>query len=526
MKTKTIAKHLLLCILVVSIPLFATSPEKIRALYHSLDPTSLRAHLVFYELYKETDEGKKALQDAWKLIAKDKKCAANTDLSFPENIDAFITLVHPVTGSSSDVLIEKASSKSMYELCSHLANRSLKGSRAQSIDEIETLSSDDIDLARALLLSQDTITQDAIGSYEAMLDLMALEVLARLPETPSFRDKIEALNHFIFHEMGFRFPPQSSYSEHIDRFTFLPQVLESKKGVCLGVSMLYLCLAQRIDLPLEIVTPPGHIFLRYTDETSERNIETTHRGVHIPSHEYLQLNTKFLQTRSLKEVIGMLHFNHASVYLAKQDFKKSLLCYEKALRFMPNDTLTQMLYGCSLFLTGHDAKAKKVLQQAKNKIDPSQISQYRLADDILEGYVDTESLAAYFLFTDHTHASHLAKRDAIAKACQKYPKFRSGLFQLATIWMQLQRPKEALLTLQKYHALDPDDITAEMYLAELYFSRYDVKNSFLHCMQAKRIAQTHNYVPKALQEFSLELAKRYPHEALLEEYNKSSNARR
>ena len=39
--------------------------------YEALDPTSVREHLAFYELYKDTPEGKKALEYAWKLLSGD-----------------------------------------------------------------------------------------------------------------------------------------------------------------------------------------------------------------------------------------------------------------------------------------------------------------------------------------------------------------------------------------------------------------------------------------------------------------------
>src|SRR5262249_14956743 len=141
--------------------------------------------------------------------------------------------------------------------------------------------------ARALLLSQFENDIKKIHTFEAALDLMALQVLAKLTKEATAYDKIHALNQFIFFEMGFRFPPHSAYNGKIEHFTFLPHVLESRRGVCLGVSTLYLCIAERIGLSLEIITPPGHIYIRYKEGDKEKNIETTCRGVHIPTEEYL-----------------------------------------------------------------------------------------------------------------------------------------------------------------------------------------------------------------------------------------------
>ena len=98
--------------------------------------------------------------------------------------------------------------------------------------------------------------------------------------------------------MRFRFPPHSLHAKDIDIYTFLPSVLDGRRGVCLGVSILYLCLAQRLGLDLEIITPPGHIYVRYQSPEGEMiNIETTARGIDIPSERYLGMETRKLQTK-------------------------------------------------------------------------------------------------------------------------------------------------------------------------------------------------------------------------------------
>src|SRR6202044_1243325 len=127
--------------------------------------------------------------------------------------------------------------------------------------------------------------------------------LKTLNATP--QQKIDAINSFIFEEMGFRFPPHSRYAKDIDIYTFLPSVLDSRRGVCLGVSILYLCLAQRLGLNLEMITPPGHIYIRYHEGENIINIETTCRGIHMDSEDYLGINTRCLQMRNIKEVIGL-----------------------------------------------------------------------------------------------------------------------------------------------------------------------------------------------------------------------------
>ncbi|MCZ7646901.1 MAG: hypothetical protein M5U26_16700 [Planctomycetota bacterium] len=65
-------------------------------------------------------------------------------------------------------------------------------------------------------------------------------------------------------------------------------VLEKKRGVCLGLSMVYLCLAEQAGVPLQPVHAPQHIFLRYDDGKLVLNIEATLRGRVFTEPEFLR----------------------------------------------------------------------------------------------------------------------------------------------------------------------------------------------------------------------------------------------
>ncbi|HSX12295.1 MAG TPA: transglutaminase family protein, partial [Rhabdochlamydiaceae bacterium] len=321
--------HLLILILVFTFasPLSAKrknrSPQPIvveknnvKSLFSSLDPYSLAQHLAFYELYKETEEGKKALAHAWKLLSHGTHTDYSGAFPLPQiDIQAIVSLV---TRQSFDppVALSEEQLKVVHSLASHFSNRKLKGCSIWTKEELLQLPAEETDLGRALLINQfdeEENIKDKILQYEASLDLMALQIFVRLPKQATAIDKIREINRFIFQEMRFRFPPHSLYAKDIDLYTFLPSVLDNRQGVCLGVSILYLCLAQRLDLPLEIITPPGHIFVRWENGTEAINIETTARGINPPDETYLGLNTRLLQRRTIKEVVGMAFVNQASV---------------------------------------------------------------------------------------------------------------------------------------------------------------------------------------------------------------------
>ncbi|MDB6081358.1 MAG: hypothetical protein JWO53_630 [Chlamydiia bacterium] len=477
--------------------LFLLSVSDTEALYESLDPTSISEHLAYYELYKDTKTGKQALDDAWKLISPVKRAAT---LQFPENIGSFIYLIHPVEEFKKKEQFELSdeAEETLNTIATHLPNRQLKG---YTSDAIESLSEDEIDLGHALFLLNLGNDRKKARSYEALLDLMALQVLAKIPKNATANEKINEINRLIFYEMGFRFPPHSIHEEAIDEFTFLPSILESRRGVCLGVSTLYLALAQRVGLQLDIYTPPGHIFISHNG----RNIETTMRGVHIHFDEYLNINTKKLKKRSLKEVPGMVYMNQASIFLGTGRWQEAAATYEKALRFMKDDRQIKELLGSTYFILGEQGKAIKLLQEAAKQPDSETISSDHLAEDIVQGRVSKDALQAVFMHVDETRKSIEKKKDMLVQAMKSSPQFRSGYHLLAMLWVELKKPQEAIICLEKLHAIDPNDISCEYYLAVLYHERFNDKKAIQHFERAEKIAADHGSMPKPLQELKIAL---------------------
>ena len=472
------------------------SSNKIRALYSSLDTRSLSQLLAFHQLYPDTAQGEQALSRAAELLGTD---ASALEQALPTS-EALSRVVGLLSGSSQDdapldpavvALINKAGDT--------LSNRSLKGHTATTEAQVLALPPEEIDVARALLLSQYGAGHtESIEAYEAVIDLMALQIRAYLPTNAEARHKIDAINRFIFDEMWFRFPPNSVYAQDIDLYTFLPSVIDSRRGVCLGVSMLYLCLSQRLDLPLEIVTPPGHIYLRYRDDFETINIETTARGIDLPSEVYLGIDTRSLQLRDQKESIGLTYINQASVYWQREEYDKALSCYEKAAPYLPDDMLLKELFGYNLLFTGKTADGTKYLQQVRSHTPDYAVSAHTMADDYLAGRVNAEGLQAIFMHTDETTESVVAKRERIQAVLQEYPHFRAGWFHLAVTWLQQQRGREALGALTRAWQEGEHTATTAYYLAALRMQRYDFIAAWGAFSEAETLVTSRDHDPKAL----------------------------
>jgi Transglutaminase-like superfamily len=488
------------------------SETKLKVLYNSLDPTSITQHLAFYELYYSTSLGKRAFQDAWNLLTGSQSISIKTTRPFPLSdrlIQALVNLVNKQP--EQDSLVLDAEALKLFEhLSSRLAHYRLKGHQVWTEQEVLALPLADIDVARGLFIGQFGENRQQILTYEALIDLMAFQVLARLKPQASPQEKITALNHLIFDEMGFRFPPHSLHSKDIDVYTFLPSVLDSHRGVCLGVSILYMCLAQRLNLELEMITPPGHIYVRYRSGSQVINIETTARGIHMDSKEYLGLNNRSLELRTIREVIGMAHFNQASVFWQKKDYLQVLTAYQRAAPYMCDDPLLKELMGYALLLTNHMQEGENLLREVQSILPDYAVVKGTTIDDYFDGQVGLDGLEIMFTHAEEDRASILAKKLEIENVLQRYPYFRAGHLALASLWMKLHRMGETVETLKTYCQLCIFDPEAHYYLAVLFSERYNYPLAWSHLKQAEAITAARNYYPTELKELRRELISRYP----------------
>lgn len=484
-------RNICLLFFLLSSPLFSekkrASPPKVtyspslQALFFSLDPKSISDNLNFYKLYPKSPLGKKAYKRALTLLSQGKEIKGEIDLP---KIDLSI-LVSMVQKEPLEDLnnISNETIEYIEHLSQDLYNRDLKGRNVWTKEALLALKPEEIDLSRALFLAEfdyDQTKKKMVRYYEASIDLMSLQILAHLPRRASAEEKIRKINDFIFHKMQFRFPPHSLYAKNIDTYTFLPSVIDNRKGVCLGVSLLYQCIAQRLNLKLESITPPGHIYVRYVDQDKEINIETTNRGVDMPTEQYKGIETITLQKRDMKELIGLAFMNQASVFWQKEDFKKSVELYEKALDFIRDDALLKELYGYNLLFLGEEKKGLEVLNSIRNTSNKYLLSERSILEDFLANKTDAEGIKSIFMSVDETRSSILKKQEKLKDIIEKFPSFRAGLLQLASSHLQLLEEKKALNVLNQYYAICPDEAIINYYLSIIHLERLDFKKAWKH----------------------------------------------
>jgi Transglutaminase-like superfamily len=141
-----------------------------------------------------------------------------------------------------------------------------------------------------------------------------------------------------------------------ERNVFLPGLLETGKGSCISLPMLYLAIGQRLGLPVHLVTVGKHTFIRWEDDHIRLNIETTITNqVAVTENDegYLKMEgltrgelqgTDTLRNLTNREVVGILFHARSGVYAAHgPDYsREALRDAERAVHLAPENRLARL----------------------------------------------------------------------------------------------------------------------------------------------------------------------------------------
>ena len=133
--------------------------------------------------------------------------------------------------------------------------------------------------ASTVLASKLTGVERPYSTILSVLDASIRKAKEKTQGPASGEEKIRALNEFVLPAINASLKQELSW---------LRDAYASELGPCVPHSLLYLVAADALALPLELVSPPGHVYLRYTGEGRKRNIEATDVGQDLSEAEYLE----------------------------------------------------------------------------------------------------------------------------------------------------------------------------------------------------------------------------------------------
>jgi len=338
-----------------------------------------------------------------------------------------------------------------------LANEALRGKYVKSLDQVLRLEPDQVDLGVAALIVAEEWSEVVHGRrYLARLDEMAYEIRARLEEKhlePDYR-AIGVINQYLFDEQGF-----AAVSEPTDpNDLFLHSVMDQRRGYCLSLSVLYLCLAERLGMPVYGVVVPGHFFVRYDDGRQRYNIETTSRGAVAPDKHYVkkfkvpQVRGESIYMKNLNkhETLGCLFNNLGNTYNDVGQIDTALEVLEAAVQINPSLAECRMNLGNIYLEKGRLSDAIFEYRQAL-KINPDDAkSHLNLGNAYSERGWLSDAIAEY-----------TAARKLDGSIIDAYKN-------LASAYIKQDKLRSALGELQQALVIEPDDAGLYSRLGDVY----------------------------------------------------------
>lgn len=126
-----------------------------------------------------------------------------------------------------------------------------------------------------------------IKDYISELDSMAYEIDILLRESaksgkPNTLDTLNIINEYLFFKKRFKGNEDNYYDPDN---SYMNKVMDKKTGIPVSLSVLYMLISRRLNLPVYGLSLPGHFILKYSDENEEFFIDPFNKGIIISTKE-------------------------------------------------------------------------------------------------------------------------------------------------------------------------------------------------------------------------------------------------
>jgi regulator of sirC expression with transglutaminase-like and TPR domain len=220
----------------------------------------------------------------------------------------------------------------------------------QVFAELATLDESVFPLDRAALaIALEEYPDLNIESYLSQLDTLAarVEVLAGYDRSPL--NVLESLNEVLFIQEGLRGNTEDYYDP---RNSFLNAVLETKNGIPISLSVIYLEVARRINFEMKGVGFPSHFIVKYSGPEREILVDPFNLGRFLTTEDCqelldrvyggsVQMQPIFLQAMEKKGIVSRMLYNLKGIYYQKEEQQKALNVVEQILLLNPG-TLSEI----------------------------------------------------------------------------------------------------------------------------------------------------------------------------------------
>jgi regulator of sirC expression with transglutaminase-like and TPR domain len=181
-----------------------------------------------------------------------------------------------------------------------------------------------------------------------------------------------AMNAVVFDQLGF----EREVDDRALRFMRLTDVVQSRRGSCLGLAALYTALGERLGpahgFTVDGVLVPGHLFVR----VGGHNVELLRRGEEMPDDWYRSKYQvpatdapAYLRPLSPPELLAVFDYNIGNDLRLQGRFVEAAVAYRRAIGAFPQLGEAYASLGLLRHLTGALKEAEQAYRAAQ-KVNP------------------------------------------------------------------------------------------------------------------------------------------------------------
>jgi regulator of sirC expression with transglutaminase-like and TPR domain len=204
---------------------------------------------------------------------------------------------------------------------------------ARDEDEISLLDS-------ALLIAQTEYPKLDLNTQRERVKSLAQQLHVDPGYSPL--TNIRALNDLLFRREGF----SGNDQEYDDpRNSFLNDVLDRRIGIPITLSVIYMELGRRHDLPIQGVGLPGHFIVKYLGPAEDILIDPYHQGAILSRRDcaellkthssVAELRPEYLHSSSKKQILARMLNNLKGSFFRRNHYDRVLTMIEMALAIDP-----------------------------------------------------------------------------------------------------------------------------------------------------------------------------------------------
>jgi regulator of sirC expression with transglutaminase-like and TPR domain len=195
----------------------------------------------------------------------------------------------------------------------------------------------------ALAIALEEYPELDVEAYLRRLDTLAAraQVLLGTGRTPE--DALDALRSVLFVQEGLHGNTENYYDP---RNSYLNEVLDRKTGIPISLSVIFIEVARRINVPLEGIGFPGHFLVKYphprrtilvdpfnfgrtlSEENCQELLDRVYSGT-------VELQPAFFKSMDKKAIVSRMLYNLKGIYYQQEEFQKALSIVERILLVNP-----------------------------------------------------------------------------------------------------------------------------------------------------------------------------------------------